>query len=131
MFLKNAAEIERVVVSDNVSDLSHVVIRRLEEHLRVGDAYGHDVLHGRCVGALFEIPDKPAHAHAPRRGVLFDIDFRVVMVVKILYGRFHLRVQIDILDSFFRGDLAVDRDEKLPQQQCQHLLVVGLAALQF
>ena len=115
LLFKDTAEIQRIVISDDPADLRHVIVGCLEQDLRVGDAYGDNVLHWRSVGILPEAADKPAHAHAPRCGIRLDVDLCVVVVVEILYRSLHLCVQIDVPAPAVGGQLAVDGDEELPQ----------------
>lgn len=98
MLLKDAAEIQRIVISDNRSDFRHIIVCCLEEHLRVDDAYRDDILHGGRVCILFEVSDKSAHTHAPRRGIFLNIDLCIVVVIKVLHGSFHLCVQKNVPD---------------------------------
>ena len=63
-FFENAAEIERVFVTDNVGNLIDVVARTSQKIDCVVDSDRDYILHGRFCGQLFEIPGEPAERHA-------------------------------------------------------------------
>lgn len=96
LFFKDAAEIQRIVITDQISDLRDVVAGCFQKHLRIGHAPLHQILHGRRVGILLKAADEPADAHAPGRRIFFNTDFRIVIVIKKLYGKFHLFIQIHV-----------------------------------
>ena len=64
LFFKYPAEIQRIFISDDMSNLCHSIVGSFQKHLRIGNSYSHNILHGCSAGILFEIADKPAYAHA-------------------------------------------------------------------
>lgn len=127
---EDPAEIQGIFIPHDGPDLRDIIIRSLQEHLRVCDASGHNILHGRGVGILPEMADKPAHAHSPGRRVILDADVCIVMIIKIQDRLRHLPVHIFIPRRILRGQAAVDLNQELPEQNREKLLIMPLAALQ-
>ena len=127
---EDSAEVQRIVISDEISDLRNIVVGGLQEHLCVGHAAFHKILHGCGVGILLEIADEPAYAHAPGSGIFLNADVRVIVVVEMLNGKLHFGLQIDIPFAVVSADLPVDLDQKLQEQQGQKIGIMGLAALE-
>ena len=68
MFAKQPAEVELVIVADDLRNLVDGIIGLFQKNLRIVDAQRYDKLHRCHAGVFLEVPDKPAHTHAPCLG---------------------------------------------------------------
>lgn len=125
----DAAEIERIVITDNGRDLSDCVVGGFQQILRVVHTDVEDVLLRGYTVYLLEVAHEQADTGMPGLGILFNIDGLVVMLVEILTGKVHL-----LLNS--RGNKrrllkagALDHQEQLAKVHLQHLPVPNLAVL--
>lgn len=73
VFVKNTAEVQRIVIPYDPPNLRHRVGGGLQKHLCVGHADGDNVLKGRSLCVLFKIADKPADTHTPGGSVFFSV----------------------------------------------------------
>ena len=83
MLMEQPAEIQRILISNDPCNLIDGVSGCLKQHLSIGNAYGCNKLHGCLAGVLFEIADKPAHAHSSGRGIFFYIYIAIIIRVEI------------------------------------------------
>ena len=111
MLMKQPAEIQRVIISDDMSDFGYRIGGSFQQHLRVGDTDGNNILHGRHSGILLEVPYKPADAHASGGSIFFDAYVGVIIVIKILCSDIHFRIEIFVAQFFFAGDPPVNRNQ--------------------
>lgn len=89
LFLKDPAEIEGIIISNDGRDFSNVIIRGFQQGYGVADSDVQDVLHGRDLGNLLEIAHEPADAHASGLGKIFNGNGFVVVLAEITAGMFH------------------------------------------
>ena len=130
LLFEQAAEVQRVLVTDDFSDLRDIAGGGFQQALGIGDPEGEEVLHGCRTGIVPEIPDKPADAHAAASGIFLDVNQMIVMGVEIGDGLIHF---INEKDRFAFGLLfleAADQNEEQLQVVDKDLLVVGLGKLQ-
>ena len=97
LLFEQAAEVQRVLVTDDFSDLRDIAGGGLQQALGIGDPEGEEVLHGCRTGIVPETPDKPADAHAPASGVFFNANGMVVAGMEMGDGQVHLVNEKNIL----------------------------------
>lgn len=90
MFFKQAAEIKRVVITDNDGGFRNVAGRRNQQILSVGNPQIQNILHGSDSAVLSEIADKPAGAHVAGGGIIFNTDVLIIVIIKMTDCQFHL-----------------------------------------
>ena len=81
MFFKQAAEIKRVVITDNGGGFRNVAGRRNQQILSVGNPQIQNILHGSDSAVLSEIADKPAGAHVAGGGIIFNADALIIVII--------------------------------------------------
>ena len=129
MLFKDTAEIQGIVIAHDGGNLSHVIVRTLQEAYGVAYPYAENILHGRLHGDLLEVADKPADAHIAGQGVVLNIYLLIVMLIEVAAGKLHLLLNVcaDCRGAFLTA--ALDEQEYLPQIHGNKLLIAHAAAL--
>ena len=92
MLFEQPAEIQRIVVSDNVCDFGNVVCGLFQQVLCVCHTKGLDIL-GRCyAGILFESTGKPGCAEVVLVSIFLDADGLAVVFVEIRNSSYNVIV---------------------------------------
>lgn len=90
MLVEYTAEVQGVFIADNPADFGYRIFGGFQQHLRICDADGDDILHGGGAGVTFEVADKPAYAHAAGCRIVLNVDVRIIIIIKILCCQIHL-----------------------------------------
>jgi len=130
LLFEQAAEVQRILVTDDLGDLRDIVGGGFQQALGIGDPEGEEILRGRGTSIILEIPDKPADAHAAASGILLNVNQMIVMGVEIGDGQIHF---INEKDRFASGGFFLkpaDQDEEKFQVVDKNLLVMRFGKLQ-
>lgn len=74
LFMENPAEVERIFVAHETTDLLNGIIGVFEEFFCLSDSDGGKVLHGGDTHIAFETADKPTYTHMLVFCIFFNTD---------------------------------------------------------
>lgn len=80
------AEIQRIIIPDNLCDFIDVVLGVMKKCLCIKDTLLKNVLHRCRAGIKLEVADKPACTDMEFFGIGFDVERFTVMLVKVSNG---------------------------------------------
>lgn len=130
LLFEQAAEVKRILITDDLRDLRDIAGGGFQQALGIGDPEGEEILRRRGTSIVLEIPDKPADAHAMASGILLDVDQMIVMGVKIGDGQIHFINEKDRFASGLFFLKPADQDEQQFQVMNENLLVMRFGKLQ-
>ena len=130
MFLEDAAEIQGIIIANDAGDLIDVVVCSFQQTDGVVDSYGEYVLHGGFCRQLFEIPQEPADRHASGFGVLFDVNFFIIMLSEIAPGKLHFILNEGTDSGVMLFSASYNQKQDLPQIHFQQFLISDPAGLE-
>ena len=124
LLFKDPAEVQRIIIPDQIGDLGNIVGGSLQQSPGVGHPQRKDILGRGGIGVFLEVADKPADAHAVGGGIFLNADGFIVVFMKIPHRLVHFRGQEM---AFFPGlgeNLTLDHDEQLIEIMNQELFII-------
>ena len=93
-FVKEPAEIQRIIVADDFRNFIYGIIRSFQQDLRIGDTKRGEELQWCGAEMCPEAPDKPADAHSSGGGIGFNTDRPVIILIKVRSSQLHFTFQV-------------------------------------
>ena len=83
LLLKQATEIQRIIITDNICNLCNIIRSGFQQILSIGNAQRENILRWCGTGIFFKIPNEPTDTRPLAMCIIFYIDGIMIMIMKI------------------------------------------------